>query len=66
MEKIASRIFIAASLVFGASGILLVLIGGPDDNAPINQVFIKIMMISVFIILPSFAYSVAQKYLNGK
>lgn len=66
MEKIATRIFIGASLVFGATGILLVLVGGPDDNAPINQLLIKILMISVFIILPSFAFSVAVKYLNGK
>lgn len=66
MEKISTRIFIGASLVFGATGILLVLFGGPDDNAPINQVLIKMLMICVFVILPSFAFSIAAKYLNGK
>ncbi len=66
MEKISTRIFMGASLVFGATGILLVLFGGPDDNAPVNQVFMKILLICVFVILPSFAFSVASKYLSDK
>lgn len=67
MEKIATRIFIGASLVFGVAGILLVLVGGPDDDSnPLNQLLMKVILISVFVILPSFAVSVAGKYLNGK
>ena len=66
MEKLATRIFIGASLVFGVTGITLALFGGPDDNAPLNQFLMKILMICVFTILPSFAFLVASKYLNGK
>lgn len=67
MEKVATRIFIGASLVFGMTGILLVLVGGPDDESkPLNQMLMKVLMICVFVILPSFAFLVASKYLNGK
>lgn len=67
MEKVATRIFIGASLVFGMTGILLVLIGGPDDESkPLNQMLMKVLMICVFVILPSFAFLVASKYLNSK
>jgi predicted membrane channel-forming protein YqfA (hemolysin III family) len=61
MQKIATRIFIYASLAFGVLGILVVLTQ-PDDN----NVLSKLLFISVFIILPSFALSVAGKYLNAK
>lgn len=61
MQKIATRIFIYASVAFGILGILVVLTQPKDDN-----VLTKLLMISVFIILPSFALSVAGKYLNGK
>lgn len=67
MEKIATRTFIGASLVFGATGILLVLAGGPDDDTnPLNRFLMNLLLICVFVILPSFAVSVAGKYLNGK
>lgn len=68
MQKIATRLFIYASIAFGVIGILLVLVGGPDgDNAtPLNQTLHQLLLISVCIILPSFALSVAGKYLNGK
>lgn len=61
MQKIATRVFIYASIVFGILGILVVLIQ-PDDDAILS----KLLFITVFIILPSFALSVASKYLNGK
>ncbi len=68
MQKIATRIFIYASIAFGIIGILLALVSGPnkDDNAEPNLIFMKLLMITVFIILPSFALSIAGKYLNGK
>lgn len=59
MQKIATRVFIYASVVFGFLGILVVLTR-PDDG-----LLSKLLFISVFIILPSFALSVAGKYLNG-
>jgi len=61
MQKIATRIFIYASLAFGVLGILVVLIQ-PDDD----EILTKLLMITVFVILPSFALSVAGRYLNGK
>lgn len=52
------------SIVFGIVGLGLVVFGGPNDNDPVNQIFIKLLMACVFIILPSFALSVASKYLS--
>lgn len=64
MQKIPTRIFIGASIAFGVFGIGLVLFGGPDDNATINELFMRLIMASIFFILPSFALSVASKYLK--
>jgi hypothetical protein len=68
MQKIATRIFIYASVVFGIVGILIVLTAsGPDQpDTTLSQVLIRLLFIDVFIILPSFALSLAGKYLNGK
>jgi hypothetical protein len=67
MQKIATRVFIFSSVAFGIVGILMILAGGPDgDNSPINQTLHKLLLTTVCIILPSFALSVAGKYLNGK
>lgn len=68
MQKIATRIFIYASITFGILGILMVLTGtDPDDNSTgLELVITKLFMTTIFIILPSFALSVAGKYLNGK
>jgi hypothetical protein len=68
MQKIATRIFIGASIAFGIIGILVVLTGsGPDKpDSIISQVFIRLLFTTVFIILPSFALSVAGKYLSNK
>lgn len=68
MQKIATRIFIIVSLTFGILGILVVLTAsGPDQpDSMVSQVLIRLLIINVFIILSSFALSVAGKYLNGK
>lgn len=69
MQKIATQVFIYASIVFGILGIALVSTGpfGPDQpDTPLQIVFIRLLMATVFVILPSFALSVASKYLNGK
>jgi hypothetical protein len=39
---------------------------GGDDNSDFNMIISKLLMATVFVILPSFALSVAGKYLNGK
>jgi hypothetical protein len=66
MQKIATRVFIYSSIAFGIIGILLILAGGPDgDNGTVlNQTLHNLLFVSVFIILPSFALSVAGKYLK--
>ncbi len=61
MQKIATFVFIYASVTFGILGILAVIIQAED-----NGILMRLLMINVFIILPSFALSVASKYLNGK
>jgi hypothetical protein len=68
MQKVATRVFIFASVTFGVSGIIMVLTGiDPDENSTGLELLItKLFMTSVFVILTSFALSVAGKYLNGK
>lgn len=68
MQKIATRVFIYASITFGTLGIIMVLSGfEPDEsNTGIELVIGRLFTASVFAILTSFALSVAGKYLNGK
>ena len=68
MQKIATQIFIYSSIVFGIIGILVVITGsGPDrPDSHISQILIRLLFATVFIILPSFALSVASKYLDNK
>ena len=68
MQKIATKIFIYASIIFGIIGILVVLTGsGPDKpDSNVSQILIRLLFITVFVILPSFALSVAGKYLSDK
>lgn len=67
MQKIATKVFIVSSVVFGILGILVVITGsGPDaPDSNFSQILIRLLFTSVFIILPSFALSVAGKYLKG-
>ena len=66
MQKIATKVFIIASLVFGTLGVIMVLTGiDPDNNGSgAEQVLGKLFMMTVFVILTSFALSVAGKYLD--
>ena len=68
MQKIATKVFIYASITFGILAILVILTSsGPDKpDSTLSEILIKLLFINVFIILPSFALSVAGKYLNGK
>lgn len=68
MQKIATRIFVYASLTFGVLGILVVLTGsGPDkQDSILGQVLIRLLFVTIFIILPSFALSIAGRYLKDK
>ena len=57
-----------ASLVFGITGVVMILSGAEPDKADtvFDMVLAKILFTSVFVILTSFAISVATKYLGGK
>jgi hypothetical protein len=66
MQKIATRVFMCASIAFGIVGVIFVLFGAPNDNTPPNPVLFRLLWLCVFFILPSFALSVAGKYLNWK
>lgn len=61
MQKIATRIFIYASVAFGVLGIINILFEPGEDT-----VLFKLFICTVFIILPSFALSLAGKYLNSR
>lgn len=61
MQKIATKVFIITSVFFGGIGISVVLVQPKDEN-----ILSKLLFISVFIILSSFALSIAGKYLNEK
>ena len=66
MQKIATRIFIGASIAFGIIGLVIVLTSSGPDTADtrLDEILIRLLFTTVFIILPSFALSVAGKYLN--
>ena len=67
MQKIATKVFIAASIAFGVVGILFILslpLADDDTMSDYSHVLQKLLFICVFIILPSFALSVAGKYLK--
>ncbi len=67
MQKITTRLFIAASVAFGIIGIAMVLLSPADTGlTPSIDILRKCLLITVCVILPSFAVSVASKYLNGK
>lgn len=68
MQKIATRLFIYASIAFGVAGIVMILSApAPRDASSDFHIFTeKLLGASVFVILPSFALSVASKYLDGK
>jgi hypothetical protein len=62
-------VFVYSSVAFGIIGILVVLTlpdGGDANSSGIHMILMKLMFANVFIILPSFALSVASKYLSGK
>lgn len=67
MQKIATRVFICASITFGIIGVALTLTSpfGPDQtDTPLQMVLARLLFATVFIILPSFALSIAGRYLS--
>jgi hypothetical protein len=68
MQKIATTVFICASVTFGIIGILVVATSSSPDkpDSHLSELLIKLLFINTFIILPAFALSVAGKYLSSK
>lgn len=66
MQKISTKIFIYSSILFGIIGMLVVITAsGPDTpDSKISETLIKLLFATVFVILPSFALSIASKYLK--
>lgn len=67
MQKIATKVFIIASLAFGIIGILFVLslpLKSDNTASDYSHILQKLLFICVFVILPSFALSLAGKYLK--
>lgn len=66
MQKIATKIFICASILFGIMGVLVILTSpnAGEISSTLNTMLVKLLFTTVFIILPSFALSVAGKYLS--
>ncbi len=67
MQTIATRIFICASIFFGIIG-LLVVVTSPGPDTPdtfVGILLAHLLFMSGFIILSSFAVSVAGKYLQS-
>lgn len=66
MQKIATKVFIYASIAFGVIGLVMVVTMPEDEGtaSDFNMVMSRLLMATVFIILPSFALSVASKYLR--
>ena len=69
MQKIATRMFVYSSIAFGIIGVLFILTlpdGGDANSSDLHTVLMKLLFTTVFIILPSFALSVAGKYLTSR
>jgi hypothetical protein len=69
MQKIATKVFIYASVVFGVLGILVVLtlpMRDDEQSSDANMLIGKLLIATGFVVLSSFALSVAGKYLSGK
>jgi len=68
MQKIATHLFICSSILFGIIGIIMVLTspGLGEASSELNIILEKLLLMTVFIILPSFALSIAGKYLKDK
>jgi hypothetical protein len=65
MQKISTRVFMCASVVFGIVGIIVVLTGGPNKADTLaTMILARTLFASAFVILTSFALSIASKYLG--
>lgn len=68
MQKISMIIFVGSSVAFGLFGVLVVITSFfPDDfHSRLNELFLKLLSMSFFVMVPSLVLSLAGKYLNNK
>lgn len=66
MQKIATHVFIFSSILFGIIGMgIVIFAAGPDTpDTQTDELFMRLLLATVFIILPSLALSIAGKYLR--
>jgi hypothetical protein len=66
MQRIATRVFVISSICFGVVGILfsLTIPRGGDQPTDLNHLLLVVLAIAGFVVLSSFALSVAAKYLR--
>jgi hypothetical protein len=65
LQKVATQIFIYASISFGIIGVIIVAVMS-DDGGDGGEFLFNILAANVFVILASFAVSVAGKFLSSK
>lgn len=66
MQRIATRVFVVSSLCFGIVGILFaVTLPRGGEASDLNYVLLVLLTSLGFVVLSSFALSVAGKYLDG-
>lgn len=63
LQIIAAKVFMIASITFGITGVLLVVLAPNSGDSTFIMLLSRLLAITVFIILSSFAISVACKYL---
>jgi predicted membrane channel-forming protein YqfA (hemolysin III family) len=66
MQKIATRVFVIASVLFGIVGIAfaITLPGQGETTSDLNHALFIVLAATGFVVLSSFALSVAGKYLG--
>lgn len=65
LQKVATTVFITASILFGIVGVLIMVTSPADGEDPALWQM-KLLGVLVFVILSSFAVSVGLKYLSDK
>lgn len=65
MQKVATKVFIAASVVFGVLGIAFWITAprNNDTSSDLNHTLLVLLGITASVVLSSFALSLAGKYL---
>lgn len=64
MQKLATKVFITASILFGITGVTAI-ISAPKNEDP-HEWIMKLLVMWGFIVLSSFGVSVGLKYLSDK